>query len=373
MYLPTGKKDKKRFFWVRKSQAGPHLKLCWGKKKGAKNATVETLQAILPRPEIRSAADLFAEVDKDHSREIDATEFQNLYLIARGEKLPSKQLKKALKLMDSDGSGTVSFEEFEAWWAMNGGDLQKYKTRSFSIKTDNSTLLLLAESRPWERSRGAWLAGIGELKGESYPGDKDPVRRAEREVVEADELLRKWDSSFGRGYPPPTSTFDLVIQPSLVGQDAGITLENVTSTMSVTELRERINAEMPSRPQPDEQRLFILEAADRPLEDGTLPIGAYGVVSGMTLHLAMRDGKQAAARREARAEVRAAAAATAAKQLELQVQREMALQARETQKARDRCDRKCARKYDECARIVCSRTALVVVLALAVMGGIGAL
>ena len=49
-----------------------------------------------------------------------------------------------------------------------------------------------------------------------------------------------------------------------------------------------------------------------PLEDETLPIGAYGVVAGVTLHLAMRDPEAARLRmrlrREARERVRAAQA-----------------------------------------------------------------
>ena len=53
-----------------------------------------------------------------------------------------------------------------------------------------------------------------------------------------------------------------------------------------------------------------------PLRDETLPIGAYGVVAGVTVHLAMRDDLAAAARREARAKVRAAHTAAEAAQAE---------------------------------------------------------
>ena len=65
---------------------------------------------------------------------------------------------------------------------------------------------------------------------------------------------------------------------------------------------------MASHPTPDEQRLFIVDRGKGPLRDETLPVGAYGVVAGATLHLALRDGEAAAARRVARVQVRAAQA-----------------------------------------------------------------
>ena len=106
-----------------------------------------------------------------------------------------------------------------------------------------------------------------------------------------------------RGYQP--SSFDLTVQPAIGGEQAAITLEGIRSNMSVSDLRDRVHAEMESKPQPDEQRLFIVDGDKGPLEDETLPIGAYGVVSGVTLHLAMRDGQSAVRRREARSQVRA--------------------------------------------------------------------
>ena len=47
----------------------------------------------------------------------------------------------------------------------NGGDLQKCKSRAFTIKAGDLTLLLVAERSPWETSRDAWLVGCGELLG----------------------------------------------------------------------------------------------------------------------------------------------------------------------------------------------------------------
>ena len=124
---------------------------------------------------------------------------------------------------------------------------------------------------------------------------------AEREVAEAEQLREQWEASRPDGAP-----FELTVQPVIGGEQAAVTLQGVTSTMSVAELHDRVAAEMESKPKPDEQRLFIVDGTKGPLRDETLPIGAYGAVSGVTLHLAMRDGKATAARREARAQVRAA-------------------------------------------------------------------
>lgn len=48
---------------------------------------------------------------------------------------------------------------------MNGGDLHRHKSRAFTIKAGDLTLLLLAERHPWEASRNAWVIGCGELLG----------------------------------------------------------------------------------------------------------------------------------------------------------------------------------------------------------------
>ena len=48
---------------------------------------------------------------------------------------------------------------------MNGGDLQKYKSRAFTFKAGELTLLVVAEKSPWQASRNAWIVGCGELLG----------------------------------------------------------------------------------------------------------------------------------------------------------------------------------------------------------------
>ena len=57
---------------------------------------------------------------------------------------------------------------------------------------------------------------------------------------------------------------------------------------------------MKSAPEPDQQRLFVIAGGGQePLEDETLPIGAYKVGPGVTLHLAMQDAARTASRRAA--------------------------------------------------------------------------
>ena len=167
--------------------------------------------------------------------------------------------------------------------------------------------------------------------GEAEP-EEDPLKWAEREVAEADGLLRRWAE--GRR---DTAPFDLTVKPMIGGAEAAVTLAGVTSQMSVSELHDRVHAEMASHPTPDEQRLFIVDRGKGPLRDETLPVGAYGVVAGATLHLALRDGDAAAARRVARVQVRAAQAKARAAQAKARAAR--ARQLAITGAPRNPCDR----------------------------------
>ena len=38
-----------------------------------------------------------------------------------------------MMLMDTDRSGTVSVQEFEAWWAQNGGDLEVHRDNALTF------------------------------------------------------------------------------------------------------------------------------------------------------------------------------------------------------------------------------------------------
>ncbi len=141
-----------------------------------------------------------------------------------------------------------------------------------------------------------------QLRAEEMEGTETPEQQAEREVAEAKGRLRQWEASRRDEAP-----FDLTVQ-SMIG-DACVTLKGVTSEMSVAELQALVQAKMATNPTPLMQRLFIADGKQRPLEDETLPIGAYGVVDGVTLHLAPQDVNEAGLRMQLRQEARARAEA----------------------------------------------------------------
>eukprot|EP01045_Picozoa_sp_COSAG04_P006627 COSAG04_NODE_330_length_16594_cov_25.794146_1_plen_359_part_00 len=151
---------------------------------------------------------------------------------------------------------------------------------------------------PASATRGAEIAPLVEAE----PSPAELLRKAHEEIEDAEARLQRWEEGVG-ATAAARAPFDLTIQPVVSGDDAAIELSRVTASMPVSELLDLIHAEKPEAT-PDRQRLFIAKGAQEPLADETLPIGAYGVVEGVALHLAMRDEKAAAARRELRAKLR---------------------------------------------------------------------
>eukprot|EP01052_Picozoa_sp_SAG31_P023239 SAG31_NODE_1903_length_6956_cov_3.288902_8_plen_296_part_00 len=64
---------------------------------------------------------LFRETDLDGSGFLDEEEITAL-CNKMGIMLSAKGIKAAMNEMDADGSGEVDFEEFNEWWAVNGGE-----------------------------------------------------------------------------------------------------------------------------------------------------------------------------------------------------------------------------------------------------------
>ena len=58
---------------------------------------------------------LFDELDEDHSGALDIDEIEKLCK-SLGKNMSKKEVASALADMDADGSGEISFEEFEPWW-----------------------------------------------------------------------------------------------------------------------------------------------------------------------------------------------------------------------------------------------------------------
>ena len=68
----------------------------------------------------KPAETMFREIDADNSGFLDKAEITQL-CTEMGKKLNKKELQSMMEEMDSDGSGEVSFPEFEAWWQMHNG------------------------------------------------------------------------------------------------------------------------------------------------------------------------------------------------------------------------------------------------------------
>jgi Ca2+-binding EF-hand superfamily protein len=62
------------------------------------------------------AFEIFKSFDRDGSGSIDRVELSRL-LEALGQDLEEEDLEVALSVIDSNGSGRISWDEFKAWWA----------------------------------------------------------------------------------------------------------------------------------------------------------------------------------------------------------------------------------------------------------------
>ena len=175
MYLASGKKKHKRYFWV-DVQSGL---IMWDKKKRFPPNKVEQLVGVDSRPAVRDAREWFGVIDADGSGQLNSDELATLYRRATGEKLSKKQLKQAMHEMDTDGSGAISFEEFSKWWYTNGGDLEKHRDLALTVQTVEVTLLLVAQDADTKRRWVQGLTAVLRLLGEMQPQAPDRVSRTE--------------------------------------------------------------------------------------------------------------------------------------------------------------------------------------------------
>eukprot|EP01043_Picozoa_sp_COSAG02_P053315 COSAG02_NODE_5868_length_3976_cov_2.533918_5_plen_204_part_00 len=146
--------------------------------------------------------------------------------------------------------------------------------------------------------------------GEAAPlvGSSDALEQARKEVAASAERLKWWRESSGesaRGDRLHSDNFSLQILPMVGGEQAAFHVQRVTAETLVKQVKDKIWRARNLKP--DQQRLFVMDGEQTVLEDDTMPIGAYGVRSGVTLRLAMQDADQAAGRRATREAVQAAA------------------------------------------------------------------
>jgi Ca2+-binding EF-hand superfamily protein len=59
--------------------------------------------------------EIFSHFDKNNDGVIESSEFAQL-LEALGAEMSESEVATGLRALDEDGSGTIEFEEFAAWW-----------------------------------------------------------------------------------------------------------------------------------------------------------------------------------------------------------------------------------------------------------------
>ena len=99
----------------------PHMKraeihglenlFCTWDADGSGEITLDEMNEMLQRV----VRDLFDKIDLDGSGKLDSKEVRKLVTLL-GQQLSDKEFREAMTAMDRDGSGQVSFSEFDAWW-----------------------------------------------------------------------------------------------------------------------------------------------------------------------------------------------------------------------------------------------------------------
>lgn len=83
---------------------------------GGNGATADAVESANEQVTIENA---FAKYDTDRSGFIEADELRGL-LSELGAKLSPKEARRALQILDEDGSGMIELEEFKQWWENKG-------------------------------------------------------------------------------------------------------------------------------------------------------------------------------------------------------------------------------------------------------------
>eukprot|EP01100_Stratorugosa_tubuloviscum_P012364 TRINITY_DN584_c1_g2_i2.p1 TRINITY_DN584_c1_g2~~TRINITY_DN584_c1_g2_i2.p1 ORF type:complete len:348 (-),score=177.31 TRINITY_DN584_c1_g2_i2:97-1140(-) len=76
------------------------------------------LPGLLPGPQKPLSKIVFDKYDKDKSGSIDKNELKEI-CYEMGHHLSKEELDLALEYLDSDGNGTIEYEEFVVWWKKN--------------------------------------------------------------------------------------------------------------------------------------------------------------------------------------------------------------------------------------------------------------
>ncbi len=184
-YDGQGKKKNERWFFLTDLDRQP-AQVAWRVKATGKKGKSMPLLDVHDGTRMPTARQVFHHMDADGSGSLNQQEVDEVYRITMGEKLGKKRLQEAMRIMDTDGSGLVSCDEFENWWKQIGRDLDQARDRAFALELGNPgepplTKRLVA---PDIRSKNMWLEACCALVGKGSIGSEP----AEAEVEEAHSL-----------------------------------------------------------------------------------------------------------------------------------------------------------------------------------------
>lgn len=101
----------------------------------------------MPQQEIDRIRSHFDAFDADGSGSIDAAEFRQMLFVSLDLALSKKETRAAMRKIDSDGSGEISFDEFLMWHALNDDFDSLVSDTSLSRRIVKSSLILEAKWR----------------------------------------------------------------------------------------------------------------------------------------------------------------------------------------------------------------------------------
>lgn len=186
-YNGQGRKKNERFFFLSHLDREP-AEVTWRRKLSDRKGKSMPLRDVHDGTRLPSARQIFRQMDADNSGTLNQQEVAELYRITMGEKLGKKRLQEAMRVMDTDGSGQVSCEEFAHWWDQTGRELDQARDRAFALEL----------GAPWEppltkrlvapdiRTKNMWLEACCALLGKSLarpdPEEAEPERAPRLEL-----------------------------------------------------------------------------------------------------------------------------------------------------------------------------------------------
>ena len=120
-----------------------------------RKAKLEATQA-----ETRRLRQIFDCVDADGGGSIDAEEVAQLARKLFGADLTPLELKRAMKEMDPDRSGGVTFEEFERWFSGEGDFRKRAEKQQRLVAKEQAQRVAMAQEEQARRGKLEWLRAI---------------------------------------------------------------------------------------------------------------------------------------------------------------------------------------------------------------------